>query len=148
MKIFCILCRLHISDDESNEEEFCVSFAKFSPPKMFIKEFPSTENCTEILQQQNNAKIQSKPFQSKCQTNIRSPDWVSNEKHSCSAINKPSDWNETTHQLLTDESTSTENSTPASTSTRHLSNWSGRHATNTKHCWGQEELPNGRDPTN
>lgn len=48
MKIFCILCRLHISDDESNEEEFkqiSVSFVEnFNPLETyFIKKFSTRQ---------------------------------------------------------------------------------------------------------
>ena len=61
MKIFCILCRLHISDDESNEE-FCVSFAKFSPPKFSTKNFPRQQTAPKFFNSKTMPKFNQNPF--------------------------------------------------------------------------------------
>ena len=68
MKIFCILYRLHISDDESNEEEFkqfSVSFWLVSQIKHFDEEFSlyfsklHQNSSVAVKQCQNSIKIRS-----------------------------------------------------------------------------------------
>lgn len=120
------LHRLHISDDDSNEEEckqFPVSFRQNSAlgKLFFTREFSSDfpANCTEILQHSNNAEIQS---DSECQAELRrqSDGW-----NSSNAVNKSSD--ATTHRRSVGKFT-TENSA-RSTAATNLPNRSGRHAT-------------------
>lgn len=62
MKIFRILCRLHISDDESNEEEFSVSFAESSAPKNFPIFISQQQNAPKFFSNRTMPKFNQNPF--------------------------------------------------------------------------------------